>query len=273
MAVSHSIGTLFGWLSAHTNNRSRRIAEVNINLCFPTKEHAWRKELLNKSLQENSKTILESLWLWRNSSRALSRLCGNVKNEHLLDKAKSKGTIFVTPHFGSWEYAGLLTASRCNLMIMYVPPKSAFLHHLSCQGRSSTGAQLIDITSTSLKTLLNHLKNGGSIGILPDQVPSGNGGVYAPFFNRMAYTTTLVGKLANRFNCEIVFCYSLRRNDRTLCYDTYYHSAPKEIYSDEQDSANALNRYIEECIAKTPTHYLWSYKRFKRPPPELSNPY
>ena len=264
---------MLGWLSAHTNNRNRRVAEVNINLCFPNKDQTWRKDLLNESLQENSKTLLESLWLWRNSSRALSQLCGNIKNEHLLDNAndRNRGTIFVTPHFGSWEYAGLLTASRCNLMIMYAPPKSALLHRLSRQGRSSTGAQLIDIASTSLKTLISHLKKGGSIGILPDQVPTGNGGVYAPFFNRPAYTTTLVGKLADRFNCDIVFCYSLRRNDSRLRYDTYYHAAPKEIYS--QESATALNRYIEECIANAPAQYLWGYKRFKRPPPELSNPY
>ena len=264
-----------GWLSARTNNRSRRITEVNLSICFPGQDHQWRQNLRNQSLRESSKTLLESLWLWRNSSRALTHLCGELINEHLLSRANDKqtGTIFVTPHFGSWEYAGLLTASRCDLMIMYAPPKLECLHELSYRGRSSTGAQLIETTSTSLKTLVNHLKNGGSVGILPDQVPGGNGGIYAPFYSRPAYTTTLVSKLANKYNCEIVFCYSLRRMNKKLYYDTYYYPAPKELYSSEEKSVGALNLFIESCIVNAPEQYLWSYKRFKRPPTNISNPY
>jgi KDO2-lipid IV(A) lauroyltransferase len=269
------LGAILGWASAKTNNRIRHIVEVNLNICFPDKDQHWRSNLLNQSQKESGKTLLESLWLWRNSSRALAQLRGNIINEHLLINANDKqtGTIFVTPHFGSWEYAGLLTASRCNLMIMYAPPKLECLHEWSYRGRSSTGAQLIETTSSNLKTLVNHLKNGGSIGILPDQVPTGNGGVYAPFFSRLAYTTTIVGKLASRFNCDIVFCHSLRRIDKTLRYDTYYYPAPKELYAHEEVSAKALNTYIETCIANAPEQYLWSYKRFKRPPSNLTNPY
>ena len=260
---------------AHTNNRNRRIAKVNIKICFPDKGRNWQRGLLQRSLCENSKTLLESLWLWRHSLHALTQLRGKIVNEHLLKNAKenNKATIFVTPHFGSWEYAGLLTASNCNLMIMYAPPKLDYVHELSFKGRSSTGARLIKTNSAGLKTLVNHLKQGGSVGILPDQVPSGAGGVYAPFFERPAYTTTLVAKLASRFNCEIVFCYSLRRTDGKLHYDTYYFPASKELYTNEVDSAAALNKFIEESIANAPEQYLWSYKRFKRPPPDVANPY
>ena len=266
---------MIGWVSAHVKNRNRHIAQANLKICFPEKEQAWRNNLVKQSLQENSKTLLESLWLWRHSSYALTQLRGQIFNEHLLKNAKEKNraTIFVTPHFGSWEYAGLLTASNCNLMIMYAPPKLDYLHKLSYAGRSSTGAQLIEAKSAGLKTLVSHLKNGGSVGILPDQVPAGKGGVYAPFFSRLAYTTTLVGKLASRFNCEIVFCYSLRNFEDKLRFDTYYFQASKELYNDEETSTQALNKFIEECIAKAPEQYLWSYKRFKQPPPNTANPY
>ena len=104
-------------------------------------------------------------------------------------------------------------------------------------------------------------------------MPIGNGGVYAPFFSRLAYTTTLVGKLASRFNCEIVFCYSIRNVDKQLRFDTYYFPASKELYEDSAVSAQGVNKFIEECIAKTPEQYLWSYKRFKQPPPNLTDPY
>ena len=271
----HAVGGLVGWVIAHTNNRNRRIARVNLQICFPDKDNVWRHNLLERSLKENSVTMLESLWLWRHSSQVPSELCGTITNEHLLTNAgeKNKATIFVTPHFGSWEYAGLLTASRCDFMILYAPPKLRSLHELSVRGRSSTGARLIEASPAGIKTLVSHIRNGGSVGILPDQVPSGMGGVYAPFFGRMAYTTTLVGKLASRFDCEIVIGYSLRRTGSKACFDTFYYSAPKELYADEKESAISLNNLIEKFIMNAPEHYLWSYKRFKRPPAGVKNPY
>ena len=265
-----------GWISTKTNNRNRHIANTNKNICFPRKDRQWRNSLLKNSLIENSKTLLEALWLWRNSAYALSKLCGEITNQQLLDETASKqrGTIFVTPHFGSWEYAGLLTASRSDLIILYAPPKLKYLHQLSYHGRSSSGAQLIETSSIKLKTLITHLKRGGSVGILPDQVPSGNGGVYAKFFGRLAYTSTLVSKLAGKYHCDIVFCYSLRRCKPSLRYDTYYYAAPKEIYNlDEQAAAQTLNKFIETCVLSAPEQYLWSYKRFKRPAPSDSYPY
>ena len=109
---------------------------------------------------------------------------------------------------------------------------------------------------------------------MPDQVPSGNGGVYAKFFGRLAYTSTLVSKLAGKYHCDIVFCYSLRRCKPSLRYDTYYYAAPKEIYNlDEQAAAQTLNKFIETCVLSAPEQYLWSYKRFKRPAPSDSYPY
>ena len=269
------MGRFIGWVTAKSNNRNRRIATVNINLCFPHQDQNWRDNLVKHSLEQNSLTLLESFWLWRHGPYAITQLRGEVVNEHLLTNAREKNqaTIFVTPHFGSWEYAGLLTASCCDLLIMYAPPKLDFIHKLSYSGRSSTGGRMIKAEASELKSLLAHLKNGGSVGILPDQVPSGNGGVYAPFFERMTYTTTLVSKLAKRLDCEIVFCYSLRRADNPSRYDTFYYSAPNELYADTEHSAVALNKFIEQCIVKQPEQYLWSYKRFKRPPPDLENPY
>lgn len=273
--MSHSLGALLGSLLVRIKNRNRHIARINLNICFPHKGDQWRNRLLKQSLQENSKTLLESPWLWRNSSYALSSLRGDIVNEHLLDQAanKQKGTIFVAPHFGSWEYAFGVTTSRCNLMILYAPPKLPYLHQLSYRGRSSVGAQLIETTSTSLKMLIDHLKKGGSIGFLPDQVPSGNGGVYAPFFNRLAYTTTLVCKLASKYKCDVVFCYALRREGKKLRYDTFYYAAPDGIYSSEEEAARTLNKYIETCILSAPEQYMWSYKRFKKPAPTDTYPY
>ena len=221
-------------------------------------------------------TLVECFWLWRHPKKVLSSLLGNIENKFLLDRANKQtlGTIFVTPHFGSWEYIGLLTAANSNLLILYAPPKATYIESLSCKGRESTGGRVISTENLNIKTLIKHIKAGGSVGILPDQVPDGNGGIYANFFSRKCYTSTLVCKLARKLQCPVVFCYALRNKTKSLQYDAYYYEADEDIYSEDLDKAtHVLNRHIEEFIATAPSQYIWGYKRFKRPAPGDNNPY
>ena len=258
------------------DNRNRRIASVNLSLCFPNLSKRARRRLLNKSLRENAKTLLETFWLWKHPHQALGKHQGDIKNEHLLQRAKNsnKGTIFITPHFGSWEYSGLLTATYSDLWIIYAPSKSSYIDQLSCMGRSATGAKVVSTKELNLKDLIQHLKIGGSVGILPDQVPDGTGGEYANFFQRKAYTTTLACKLAAKLKCHVVFGYSLRNSRHPTLYDTYTFDAPQEIYSDNiQKSVACMNQCIETYILTSPENYIWGYKRFKDPAPGDTNPY
>ena len=270
LGALYGLGAFIGSLSFRFKNRNKHIAKTNLDLCFPGYSDNQRRDLLEKTLIENAKTLLEAPWLWRHA-RALEQISA-IENEYLLNRASRQGTIFVTPHLGSWELIGLLTAARTDLLILYAPPKSAYLEKLSCQGRRATGASTVSTRQLNIKTLLRHIKNGGSIGILPDQVPAGNGGVYSPFFGRMAYTGTLVCKLANKLKCPVVFGFILRKSRKK--FSAYYHQAPKEIFNNDiQTASRSLNKTIEQFILKAPEHYSWSYKKFKNPAPGDSYPY
>lgn len=272
----HYLGSFLGWLLSVFNNRNRHIAEVNIGLCFPTLSSFQKKSLVKKSLRENGKTLIECFWLWRHPEQVINNLLGTIENQDLLTSATQTqlGTIFVTPHFGSWEFIGLLTAANSDLLILYTPPKSNYVNVLSQLGRESTGGKVISTDELNLKFMIKHIKSGGSVGILPDQVPDGNGGIYSDFFHRKCYTSTLVCKLANKLKCPVVFCYALREQQVTLKYNAFYYSAPNAIYSDDiQQATDALNQTIENFIIKSPEQYIWGYKRFKRPAQGDAYPY
>lgn len=274
LAAHHRIGKFIGSMLYIFNNRNKHIAQVNIDICFTNLNPHEKQALLKKTLQENGKTLLECFWLWRHPQQVLGALLGSIKNHALLTRARKQGTIFVTPHFGSWEFIGLLTAANSNLLILYAPPKSEHITMLSCQGRSSTGGTVISTDELNAKHLIKHIKNGGSVGILPDQVPDGNGGVHSSFFSRQTYTSTLVCKLAKKLQCPVVFCYALRNSEKLLQYDAYYYEASKEIYRDDIKLAtDALNKSIEDFISTAPEQYVWSYKRFKHPAPGDIYPY
>ena len=270
------LGESLGLLLLLTNNRNRQIAKTNLHLCFPNADKNFINKTLKKSLQESSITLLEALWLWRHGPYAVRQLIGTTKNEHLLLEARNpkQSTIFVTPHFGSWEYAGLRAADHVDIMILYARAKLAAIDTRSIIGRSSTGASLQEVTQSDLRNLINHVKNGGNIGILPDQVPTDNAGEFARFFHRKAFTSTIIAKLANRYNCKVVLAYALRNEKKSLRYDMHYYEAPPGLYSDNHvEATRALNKSIEEMIEIAPQHYLWSYKRFKIPAPGDSYPY
>jgi len=274
LSAHHRLGKVIGSLLFKFNNRNKHIAQVNIDICFTQLNHAKKQRLLKNTLQENGKTLIECFWLWRHPQKVLGPLLGNIKNYELLKRASEQGTIFVTPHFGSWEFIGLLTAAHCDLLILYAPPKSKHIEMLSCRGRSSTGATVISTNKLNAKHLIKHIKNGGSIGVLPDQVPDGNGGVYSSFFGRQTYTSTLVCKLAKKLQCPIIFGFALRNTQQSLRYDAYYYEASKEIYSDDINQAtDTLNKSIEGFVNTAPEQYIWGYKRFKNPAPGDAYPY
>ena len=275
LAMHHAIGTIVGTVLFNFENRTRRITSKNLSICFPELNSDEHNSLLKSSLIENAKSLIEAFWLWDHPKQSIQSRLGKIENKHLLLRAsqKNNGTIFVTPHFGSWEYIGLLTASHSDLLILYAPPKSSLIERLSCQGRSGTGGNVVSTESLNLKSLIKHIKNGGSVGILPDQVPDGNGGEYSPFFGRLAYTSTLVSKLAMKLQCNVVYCYAIRSTNNRK-YDAYYYEAPKDIFSNDiQVSVDSLNKSIESFILEQPHQYIWGYKRFKKPAPTDTYPY
>jgi KDO2-lipid IV(A) lauroyltransferase len=259
-----------------TNNRSKHITQVNLAICFPEKTPAEQKLLLKRSLIDDACKLVEALWLWKNADEVMTSMIGTIHNKHLLEQAKNpeQSTIFVTPHYGSWELAGLYTASVCGLNIMYTPAKIPYIEELSRQGRMKTGATLQQSNAKSLRTFITLLKQGGNIGILPDQVPAHNAGVFAPFFKRACFTSTIITKLANRHDCKVILAYAVRSKQKPVCYDIHYSIAPKKVYDpDPVQAACGLNEYIEELVRISAEDYLWGYKRFKRAAPGDQSPY
>ena len=106
----------------------------------------------------------------------------------------------------------------------------------------------------------------GMVGILPDQVPGGTGGMFAPFMGIEANTVKLVSRLIDRTECEVVSLCAIRRPNGEG-FDMVFKPADPGIYSkDLATSIAALNRSIEAAIESHPEQYQWEYKRFRDQP-------
>jgi KDO2-lipid IV(A) lauroyltransferase len=272
LSVLHRIGALLGWVTYLSSGRyAARLRENLRHAGVAHSEDEFRK-LLRANVQEAGKGVMELPWVWR---RPLESVLTGVKQchgwEHIeAAREQGKGVIALTPHLGCFEIISLFIASRQPITTMYRPPRWKFLDQLMLEGRKRGQTKLAPTDLGGVRQLLKTLKQGGIIGVLPDQVPGNGEGEWVPFFGRPAYTMTLIARLIQSSGAAVVMC-----NSERLPHGEGYalHFVPLAIDT-TVSIPGQINAALEKVIRTYPEQYLWSYNRYKVPrgalPPEAA---
>ena len=276
LPLLHSFGTGIGWLLWCFPNQQKKIAAKNLQLCFPHISNRERRSFLRQCLCHNVKTVLElgPLWLWPGE-----QVLSLVRSSHGEDAwheslRNGQGAIVLTPHLGAWELTGLYIASRSPLTSLYRPSRlGGQFDKLVLQGRERLGNRLVPTEAAGVKRLLQAIRNGEAAGILPDQDPGPDNGLFIPFFGHPANTMLLLSRLAIRCNAPVFIAYA-ERLPRGRGFRLHFDALPDSIRQEPLErSAEVLNQAIEQAIRQHPEQYLWTYKRFKQRPPGLAKIY
>lgn len=257
--VIHALGAVLGRMIARFDRGFR--AQIAENLA----QAGWPASI-NQVAAELGKGILEIVVAWRRSPEHVASLVVAVEGwEHVEALQKSdKGIVWVTPHLGCSDIAGRYISMKTPVLAMYRPPKLAWLEPLMIAGRERDSGAVARADVSGVRLMLKTLKTGGSIVVLPDQVPTGGDGEWAPFFDRPAYTMTLVPRLAQSTGAAVLMFYAER-----LPYGRGFkvHISPLDgaFGTDKAENAVVLNRNVERLIRQSPAQYLWSYRRYKTP--------
>lgn len=274
LKIVHMLGRIIGQLSWITNSRIRRIAEKNIQLCFPELNAQQQIQLVHKILNETGKVILEVGKMWHSKSEKTLELVQECENENLIKQAQlqGRGVILAIPHYGSWEMVGLYCAKHYPMTSMYAPQENSQADHLIRRARQRTGAKLVPTDINGIRAMSKALKHQELVAILPDQSPKDNG-QFVPFFNTPCYTMTLLPKLARKTNAVVLFTYAKRLEDSSG-FKLIFREAGQDIATLELDEALIqMNLDVEKLIRETPQQYQWTYKRFKKQPEGSSGIY
>ncbi len=266
LLLNRSIGGFFGhciWLG---KGEAVQVAMKNIALCFPGKNSQEIQQLAKDSVIETAKTALEAPSIWRQSFNRYRDLVlmvegGEFLKPSLVSDENNKGVLLLAPHLGNWEIMGPYIADRVSSVYMYQPSGIAALDELIIKGRTQNGASLAPTNRKGVKMLLDQLKSGGLVTILPDQVPDDNGGEVAPFFGTPALTMTLVHKLAVRTQCKVIIGFAKRVSGGF--HFIYKEVDPAISGEDTKKSLETMNKEIEALVMLAPEQYQWEYKRFK----------
>jgi KDO2-lipid IV(A) lauroyltransferase len=148
------------------------------------------------------------------------------------------------------------------------------------QSRNRPGLLTAPANLTGVRQMIRALRKGGTVGLLPDQVPPQGMGVWAPFFGREAYTMTLASRLVQQTGAAwLLFAAERLPGGRGSVIRVLAPAEPMPGTSadpaDGQDTeaparraAAVVNRSMERLILARPAQYLWGYHRYKQPRPQ-----
>ncbi|WP_346797271.1 lysophospholipid acyltransferase family protein [Halomonas sp. Bachu 37] len=259
------LARVIGPLIYRLSKRERTVTERNLKTVYPELSKAERKRLAKFSLVHSSATMLELGHAWMGDPQRVESGIVAVKGQEKLDQARAegRGVIVLAPHFGNWEILNFWLSHHFPFTAMYEPPKLAPLDPVIRQGRERMGAQLVPTNARGVAALLKALKRCEAVGILPDQEPSWGSGVFAPFFERPAYTATLLPKLVARTQARVVTGVALRLPGQG--FELHFLDADSRVYSDDEaTAATGVNASVEAVIELSPAQYQWEYKRYRK---------
>ena len=192
----------------------------------------------------------------------------DIKGEEILNKIQqsNKPVIFVSGHFANFELMSMeLTKRNHKLATIYRPLNNFFLNFFMeylrkkyiCQNQIKKGL-------VGVKDSIHFIKNNFSIALMIDQRVSE--GKKLPFFEHMAFTTTMPAQMELKFNLDIVPIYISRKSNDNFEIEIY---EPIKVSKNDETEANKinisikLNKILEEMILKDPGQWIWTHNRWK----------
>ena len=181
-------------------------------------------------------------------------------------RAQGRGVLMLTPHMGAFELLSLWIGGRAPFVAMYRQPRIAAVESIMLAGRERFGVQMATADIKGIRVMLRQLKNNGLVGLLPDQVPDGQGeAVIANVFGQPAMTMTLPAKLLRQTGAGLVIMFAKRVNAAHR-FELYFEVVDVPMSGEAATDALTINGYMEKLIRMAPEQYLWNYNRYKRLP-------
>lgn len=246
---------------------SYKTTYINICISFENLSLMEKEALAKKSFTESICSLYETLYCLSRSNKKISKNIVRIDNKYLMSDAlkKKNGLLISGIHNRSVDISLQWINTQTTTVGVYKPLKNPFMNAYVKREREREGNKQYTTSYKGVKELLKGLIKNKVIVMASDQVPQDGMGEYAKFFDRDAYTTTLIPSLANKTSKPLIYIGLFSAPQDYL--KIIIRKSPKEI------SAQSMNLTMEKMILCCPEDYSWEYKRFKRPPEGVDNPY
>lgn len=249
----------------------RQVVADNLRNSFPEKSpeelvriekdyYAYLSDLMVESIK--SITISESEIRKRFTLSGLELLTDKLNRGHSL--------IAISGHYGNWEWGALriALAFEQKKLVVYKPLTDPLFDSFINRIRSRFGTEMISMKNT-LRALTKYRKDPHLLILVGDQTPPREETQYfLSFLNQPTAVFLGAEKISERLSYPLVY-FNIKRLKRG-----YYECSILPLIEDPADPeypiTHAHTRMLEEAIRREPAIWLWSHKRWKFKPEDIT---
>ncbi|EPL8194948.1 Kdo(2)-lipid IV(A) acyltransferase [Klebsiella aerogenes] len=269
----YRLGHSLGRLSMHFLRGRVRIAQRNLELCFPHLSPAQRHEMLVKNFESLGMGLMETGMAWFWPTHRVERWTETSGVNEVVELQEQKqGILLIGIHFLTLELGARMFGMFTPGIGVYRPNDNPLIDWLQTWGRLRSNKTMLD--RKNLKGMVKSLKEGEILWYAPDHDYGRASSVFVPFFNvDNAATTTGTWMLARMSKATIV-PFVPRRKPNGAGYEliALQPEATPPLDSPET-TARWMNKIIEQCILMAPEQYMWLHRRFKTRPEGVPSRY
>jgi len=271
LAWLRGLGWLLGLLLYAVAAPRRRVARINLGLCFPDLSPQTLQALTRRSFVCFAQAWLDRAWLWHGAPAVVRRRLHLTGELGQLDGMAP--LVIFAPHFVGLDagWTALTQQLPRRFTTIYTRAAQPGLDAWIQAGRQRFGDARLFARIDAAKPVLTALRAGEPLYLLPDMNFDVIDSVFVPFFGVPAATLPSLSRFARLGRARVVPV--LSRLTRTG-YEVQVLPAWTDVPSDDLQADTALmNQRLAAYISTMPEQYYWVHKRFKDRPPGMPSVY
>jgi KDO2-lipid IV(A) lauroyltransferase len=269
MARAFAIG--LGQVVYVCHGRLRRVGLRNLELALPEKNETERKSIVRGVFTSLGRQLAELCQFPRYTLENVDKVVVyDGLDNYLQARARGKGVLFLTAHFGGWELSAFTHSLHGYwLHVVMRPMDNPYLDRMIEHYRTMHGNKTV-AKDDFVRGLLAAMKAGETVGILMDTNMTLPQGVFVDFFGIPACTASGLARIAMRTDAAVVPTFTIW--DKAMGkYRLRFDPALELIRTGDQEADIVANtqkftKVIEDYVRKYPDQWLWVHRRWKTRP-------
>ena len=253
----------------------RRMVHRNVRLAFEAEMGKREcRRIARRHFACLGRNLLCGLKLARMRSAAVEKRVRYENRQAILERVEEgRGVIAAWVGMGPAElfFLAAVLGPGVESGLLHEEHSNRFWERRFARSRLRDGVKLFPL-HRELSSPMQHLREGGGLGILIDRTTSEEG-VWTPLFGRLTLSSGLAALLSLRTGAAIVpvGVYSAGIARWRICYGTPV-ICPRNMGIEEADAARTtaqLAASLEQLIRRAPEEWFWMRDRWKTPAPEF----
>jgi len=273
--MAHLLGRALGWIAFHLDGRGRPTAMENLELVFGGEKSPLEiRDIALNSYRSFARTLVDQFWSRRLTRDNYERYCEfEVADPEVLTRARETGAIWVTPHYGNFEWIALVMGF-CDYRFTIVAQdfKNPSLTEIFRKNREVSGHEVIPQRGAIMR-LLKNLKRKGHAAFLTDlTIRPSKAATIIECFGRETCVTSIHAELMKRTGLAVIPGICIPKDDGGYLFRVFA-SLSFGPDDDEHRIAQACWKVFEPVIRENPAPWIWMYKHWRYLPEGVDLPY